>query len=335
MVVFGFIPPLETISKQMKCIFAINEKEMGFMCKIPFPDNYHYLSVLVIPSYNKINECKSLYISNKFFKHTILIDSSRKIFTSYKYGITIIEIIQSDNIKFINEFLEIDENIYNNNLNNIYKEIQLYSLFMENDCISATSFQPVKSIEENYIYVENGISKIGAPLLNRNNFKLIGINKSETKGVLIKGLILEFNNYFKNNENQILLQKSYNSNIRENKFDYKNKNNLNIINDNIKDNNKKSVNTIIDKNYINYEEIKKNNEALKKRINMLEVELEEEKIKNKKLNEEINNYKKIIKETELNSEINKEVKLEKYPTWVTFDSTTTILQQMKNCICKI
>ena len=68
----------------------------------------------------KINEKIKMSINNGNKNIEIIIDNSRKTFTSKKYDITIIEMKQNDGIES-NSFLEIDKDIYKDNFRKIYK----------------------------------------------------------------------------------------------------------------------------------------------------------------------------------------------------------------------
>ena len=104
----------------------------GFFCKIPFPDEFRLLPVFI--TCNHILDKKDI-IPNKIinismddeqFEKKIKIEHKRKTYTDEKLDITIIEIIPNkDEIK---NFLEIDENIFSNTYENIYKKKEIYLL---------------------------------------------------------------------------------------------------------------------------------------------------------------------------------------------------------------
>lgn len=92
----------------------MNGSGTGFFCKIPFPNFYNLLPVLITNNHIlnkedlKINNQILLSINNDLFTYKIYIDNSRKIYTEKDlYDITLIEIKESDGIN-LNCFLEID-----------------------------------------------------------------------------------------------------------------------------------------------------------------------------------------------------------------------------------
>ena len=123
---------------QMKnCICKIkieNGFGTGFLCKIPFPDSLSLLPVLI--TCNHVLNDENISIGNKIglsfnneaVFYSILISNLRKTYTDKEKDITIIEINpKNDKIK-LESFLDIDENIFKENLNNQYKNKSIYSL---------------------------------------------------------------------------------------------------------------------------------------------------------------------------------------------------------------
>ena len=110
------------------------------------------------------NEQKILYYNHKKEKKEINIKLDRYKYTNEKIDITIIEIIEQDNIK---NYLEIDDCINSRNYNN--KEI-LYIQFNE-DIINYIQSKIIKK-EEGYII--NNACKEGVILLKKN-LKIIGV----------------------------------------------------------------------------------------------------------------------------------------------------------------
>ena len=97
----------------------------GFFLTIKFPDMLNLLNVLIIDynileKYGQIKEQKIIVKLNENEKEfEIFIDQSRKFFI-YKYlNIAIIEIKKSDELN-IKSFLKINEDIYLNNINEIF-----------------------------------------------------------------------------------------------------------------------------------------------------------------------------------------------------------------------
>ena len=106
----------ERIKIQLRnCICKINEFQnvgTGFLCKIPYPNGWKYLPVL-ITNKNIINADKILnkkidiiFDDDKVEKE-ITITQNRKIYSSKKYNITIIEIFPQNDEIDERQFLEI------------------------------------------------------------------------------------------------------------------------------------------------------------------------------------------------------------------------------------
>ena len=223
---------MKYILKQMeKSIYKIKcEKgtSSGFLCLIPFPSKLNLLPTLIINNHAlsekeiAINQKIQCLLKNDSEFKTIIIDENRKKYTSEKYDTTIIEINpKGDNID-INSFLEIDEGIYEENLNQSYKQKSIYTLHYPKSGEIKVSYGTIKYINEKdynigHLCITFGGSS-GGPLLNLNNYKVIGVHKGgieENKinlGTLIKAPIEEFYN----NINNIKIEKK---DIEENKIE--------------------------------------------------------------------------------------------------------------------
>ena len=198
------------------CNIKYNNKEyiFGFFCYLPIPNEFDILPVLITNAAkfkkDNINQVKELIIS--FYcgggNKTICIDKSRRIYNSKKYDISIIEIKENDNIDK-NIFLDIDEDIYEDNLKEQFEQKSIYLLYhiSQSKKIKIT-LGIIQNINEDnfnidYTYNIQNISPFG-PLINLNNNKLIGINKENESennlniGFLINGPIDEF---FENKNN--------------------------------------------------------------------------------------------------------------------------------------
>ena len=128
------------IFQMQNCICKIkvaNKVGTGFFLKLPFPDSFNLLPVLITNNHilneNDLSKSKIIEFSinneEKIFK--IYIDDSRRIITNDIKDFTIIEIKPSDSINQ-KSFLEVDQFIYNNNLNEIYKNKQIYIIHYPN-----------------------------------------------------------------------------------------------------------------------------------------------------------------------------------------------------------
>ena len=206
---------MKKIFDQMnQSIFKIKNGEIngtGFICLIPYPDEIHQLPVLITCNHvldiNDINKQKEiiLFIDNR--EIVLRIREDRKIYTSNKdeYDITIIEIKKDDYI-YKNNFLEIDSDVYKDDLDTIYKDQSAYIIHypLGGDC--EYSLDTISSIEPNNIFIyhfcatEEGSS--GGPILNLETFKVMGIHTGEHKshkynvGTVIKHPIEYFNKLF-------------------------------------------------------------------------------------------------------------------------------------------
>ena len=157
----------------------------GFLCIIPFPDKLHPLPVLFTCNHvlndDDIKPGKEIkLIFNDKIEKILKIDDSRMTYTSEEkeFDTTIIEIRNEDNFD-INNMLEIDNNIYKENFYQIYKDKTIYIIHYPNGLNSSYSHNVIKYIENNLIFhkcaTESGSS--GAPIINLQNFKVIGIHK--------------------------------------------------------------------------------------------------------------------------------------------------------------
>ena len=213
-------------------------KGTGFFCKVPFPDTYNLLPILMTNNHvlnqNQIEISKNINITlnNEQKEYTIKIDNKRKVYTLNKpYDVTFIEIKKDDGLN-INIFLEIDNQIFEANPNQIYAQKTIYLIHYPKGEELKYSLGVIKDIKSNNIYhfchSENGSS--GGPLINLNNFKVIGIHKgsntnNQNIGTLLKVPIVKFIN---NNYSDNINEKNIITNIIVN-----NRANMNLINDEI------------------------------------------------------------------------------------------------------
>ena len=198
---------MKIIDEQAKHnIFRIdktNSVGTGFFCLIPFPDQTNRLPVLAT-CHHVLNK-DDIAIGNQIClifkngeKKFLKIDKDRKTYTSdeKKYDTTFIEIKKDDGFD-INEMIEIDKNLYKENLSEIYAKSSIYITHEDNYRIF------------HFCSTKEGSS--GSPILNLKNYNVIGIHTGKHKlhnyniGTLIKGPILEFNEFEtnKNNDNQL------------------------------------------------------------------------------------------------------------------------------------
>ena len=246
------IKETEFILEQMKtCVCKIHlgaKKGTGFFIKIPFQNQS--LKVLMTNNHvigeEELSNGKKITISlnNEESTRNIKIDSTRKIYTNEILDITIIEILEKDNIK---NFLTLDKQILDTiNLskddnsvsffNNYYKKESIYVLnyISNNDTDEIfTSYGLLENIDGNEIRhkCDTGRGSSGSPILLLKTKKVIGIHcggsTSFNLGLLIIKPLLEFQNISSNfqmirknkgnsNSNSITDNKNNNINIRAN-----------------------------------------------------------------------------------------------------------------------
>ena len=237
----------EIIINQMKtaiCKIYVEDgsKGTGFFCKIPEEisdkkvDKNKYLKVL-ITNYHVINEKqKTITISinndNKYISNL-----ENKIL--YKDEINDIIIIDINNQKEIDNYLELDLNILKR-VEKTYKNESIYILNYLGGKDIVVSYGIIKDVEENNIrhLCCTGKGSSGSPIINLKNNKVIGIHKQSHKvdnyniGLLLKESINELLN--KNNILDLSNKNLGNDGIK-NLINYKNIKELNLSYNNISD----------------------------------------------------------------------------------------------------
>ena len=123
-------------------------------------------------------------IFNNSIEKQIFIDELRIIITNEEYDFTIIEIKDNDGIE-LNSFLEIDDQIYEEKINSIYKDQQVYLLHYPNGTEIKKSEELIKSIDEKDYEIEHfcdsSSGSSGGPLINAKNYKVMGYHKGTSK----------------------------------------------------------------------------------------------------------------------------------------------------------
>jgi hypothetical protein len=174
------------------CKIYINEDQRGtgFLCKIPFPDEFKLLPVLITNNH-VINE--EYFQKNKIIKisfdddkiiNLLEIVPERKFYSNKTYDISIIEIFpKKDNL---NKFLEIDYN-YDENENKEKQNIYVLHYLNGNEsCVSYGNIIDIKEYEiEHKCTTEYGSS--GGPIILLKTNKVIGVHKVVEK---VKKLII-------------------------------------------------------------------------------------------------------------------------------------------------
>ena len=174
-----------------------------FFCKIHFEmfylkvlmTNYH---VLKEKDYNCSTELNILLNDDKEAKVIKLIEEDRKTYFNEKYDIAIIELKETDKI---NHYLELDDNLFKEEINAFYQNISLYIPQYPYGKTAVVSYGLSIGNIDNFeikhkCSTEHGSS--GSPILNLANNKVIGIHKQGSKFNFNMGTILKFplNDFF-------------------------------------------------------------------------------------------------------------------------------------------
>jgi V8-like Glu-specific endopeptidase len=173
---------LQEIVGQLNCACKIideNTRGTGFFCIIPFPDSNHLLSVLI--TCNHVFDPKSkreIHFTVNKKDYTLSLDDDRLKYTSKIYDITMIQIKNNDGLNMDN-FLEIDENINEANIEDYCKNLSVYILHHELGRELKYSPGVIRSTEAiNLFYTchtEPGSS--GGPIINSDSLKVFAIHK--------------------------------------------------------------------------------------------------------------------------------------------------------------
>ena len=208
------------------CKVKNNQKiSTGFFCKIPY-NNTTKIPVLItsyqiIDEYyfNQNNTIKLLM--NDFNQLKVInLDPTRNYYFNPLYNTTIIELKDYDNI---NNFLELNDTLFENNLQNLFKEESIYILQYLNGGKASVSYGIINKLNgfniKHTCYINSG--SIGAPILDINSNKVIGItlepnnNLNYNEGVILKFPIEDFINKYhvKNNPMPNMFNNNLNNNF--------------------------------------------------------------------------------------------------------------------------
>ncbi len=204
------------ITDQMNlCICKIHKNNIigtGFFCKIPNPDFFNTKPVLITCNHilqkediQEGNQINLIYNNNQI---ELDMKDSREKYSDEKLDITIIEIKKKELNDFI--FLEIDEALFkSNNINSLYIDKNIYIIHYPYGQEAAFSIGNISNISNDNINLEHKCAtdkgSSGAPILNLENFKVIGIHIGEERfGNFNIGelLITPILNYYNNNRNK-------------------------------------------------------------------------------------------------------------------------------------
>jgi len=199
------IQKISLILEQMKFyIGKISYKGIygtGFFCYIHFGKdkltvlitNYHVINKEYLEKNKNIN----ISLNDETIIYSINLNIERKIYLSELYDTTTIEIKEQDNIK---NFLELDENIFNETSESFYDSKSIYILQYPNGNDSSVSFGLINNITDYNIFhfcsTETGSS--GSPIINLFSNKVIGVHKEGSKifefnkGTFLKKQVKEF-----------------------------------------------------------------------------------------------------------------------------------------------
>ena len=120
------------LDQMMNCICKLKIDQLngtGFFCEIPFYNgpmkvlmtNYHVLN----DTFYKNNRTIHLLLNDEKDAKTLNLGINREIYFNKYYDIAIIEIKENDNI---NNFLELDDNLFKDDIEAYYKDISIYTL---------------------------------------------------------------------------------------------------------------------------------------------------------------------------------------------------------------
>ena len=191
----------EIINQMERCICKIkigDNQGTGFFCKIPFPGKENILKVLITNNHvinedilNKKDEEIEIYIKEESDMKKLNLNDRIKYTNSQKeYDITIIEIKEGDKI---NNYLELDDNIINdlvNNNSNKNKNVEYidktFYIIQYPEVELSVSYGLIKGIyvDKKYKFNHTCNTKFGSsgsPILTLKN-KVIGLHTGELRG---------------------------------------------------------------------------------------------------------------------------------------------------------
>ena len=200
----------ETILNQMKnclCKIKINQTYgTGFFCKIPYENeimnvlmtNYHVLD----ENYYNENNIFNLFINDDKDVKILNLKNERKAYFNEEYDLAMIELKEEDDI---NNYLELDDNLFKNEVNAFYEDLSIYTIQYPLGKNAAVSYGLSNGMNDFEIMhtcsTEHGSS--GSPILNLSNNKVIGIHKQSSNNFNYNiGTCLQFplNDFFEKNE---------------------------------------------------------------------------------------------------------------------------------------
>ena len=213
------IEETQKILEQMKnCICKIKSNEnygTGFFCKLRFLDN-SFMNVLttsyrlIDENYLKENNEINLLL-NDYNTKVINLEIKRKIYSNKDYDLVFIEL---KNIDKINNYFELDENLFSQEeLKEYYENKAIYVIQYLNMEKVSVSYGVITEFTEKEIKHTCGIKpgSFCSPILSSINNAIIGFtkeiennknNNNFNKGFILKLPIIEFKNQLDNNKKE-------------------------------------------------------------------------------------------------------------------------------------
>ena len=177
---------LEQMEKCICKIYFNGENGTGFFCKIYFPSLKKKLKFLITAKHvfdltNKSNKKITLEIDNGRIIKNIDLNEKRIIYTKEEYDITMIELNDKDNI---NNFLELEEEINKDYIENIFEKKSIYVLhypLKKEVCVSYGILKTIESKDKIKTLICSDYGSSGGPILLLSTQKVIGIHKGAFK----------------------------------------------------------------------------------------------------------------------------------------------------------
>ena len=210
------------------CKIKINATNgTGFFCKIPHKNrsikvlmtNYHVLDDI----YYQQNKDITFFLNDEKEVKIINLGIERKTYFNKDYDVAMIELKEKDKI---NNYLELDDNLFKEETKAYYKDISIYTLHYPYGNKASVSYGLSSDIDDyemkHLCSTEHGSS--GSPILNLSNNKVIGIHKQAHKqfnfnmGTLLKFPLNDFLRKKNNDINNINLKESTKLNISKEIF---------------------------------------------------------------------------------------------------------------------
>ena len=253
----------KVIGSICKIIIDNTQKGYGFFCRLPnrkitnSDSNLIYLLITTVSNLSlefiKTKPYIEISLNEDKYNKIINFSDKRIYYTNEEINLTFIEINPELDDIDIKYFMDIDENIYENNLDDIYKNKNIYIIERPHFKTDFIYISVIDEINDKMLSFEahTGFKCFCTPIFNLENNKIIGINfddnnlfdHKENNSLCFKNIINEFNN---RNEIIISLNLIYQSKKKKNdvyflseEFNKDNNNKINESNTEISINNEK------------------------------------------------------------------------------------------------